>query len=141
MDITQFELELLKLKPDNDDFAYVVDQLVELVPIELRESLISSIFKFFESHPLEECGMPGPLIHLIEDYYPKYKDILLTSLQKVPNSSSILMVNRILNSTLSEEERGEYIASLEAITNNEKVNQQLQDEASSYLNFQSEKNS
>lgn len=141
MDVMQFELGLFKLKPDDDDFSYKVDQLVELVPEESRESLIPSIFKFFEHHPLDECGMPGPLIHLVEDYYPKYRTILLASLQKTPNSSSILMINRILNSSLSQEERSEYIASLEAVMNNENVNQQLQEEVSSYLDFQSGKNS
>jgi len=139
--VTEFETELLKLNPTDDEFPLQVDELVEAVPEELHESLIPSVFRFFEYYSLEECGMPGGLVHLIERYYPNYKQMLMESLRKTPSLSSILMVNRILNSNLSNGERKEYITALVELSNNATVHDELQKEASDYIEYQSDKNS
>lgn len=136
-----FKTELMKLQPSDDEYPAQVDELLESIPEELHESLIPSIFHFFEAHPLEECGMPGGLVHLVEDYYPNYKQILIGSMQKAPNFSSILMVNRILNSALSEDERNEYTALLVELSNNSGADEALRINAQEFIKYQSEKSS
>ncbi len=140
-EVTDFETELMKLSPTDDEFPLQVDELVEAIPEDLYESLIPSIFHFFESHPLEECGMLSGLVHLVENYYPNYKQILLGSLKEAPSYSSILMVNRILNSNLSEGERKEYTSILIDLSNNSNVHGDLQKNAKHFIEYQSEKNS
>jgi hypothetical protein len=139
--VEEFKTGLMKLQPSDDEFPVQVDELLESIPKELHESLIPSIFQFFEAHPLEECGMPGGLVHLVENYYPNYKQILIRSMQKAPNFSSILMVNRILNSELSEDERNEYTALLIELSNNSGADEALRINAKDFIKFQSEKSS
>jgi hypothetical protein len=136
-----FKLELMKLNPTDDEFPLQVDKLVESIPADLHVSLIPSIFGYFELHPLEECGMPGGLIHLIEGYEPEYILLLIESLRKVPSCSAILMLNRILNSQLSVIEREKYTAILIELSSKSGLHPELQKEAKDYIEYQSEKKS
>jgi len=135
--VEQFEIELMKLNPEGDQFYLQVDELLESVSQELYEALIPSIFSFFESHPIENCGMPGTLVHLVEDFYPNYKSILLQSLAKAPSYNAILMVNRILNSKLSKQDREEYISTLVEIRDNQEIKPELRKDAEEYIDYQS----
>ncbi|MEI4549480.1 hypothetical protein [Pseudoalteromonas spongiae] len=134
--IEEFEIRLMRVNPEEDNFALQIDELVESVPDELFEALIPSIFRFFEKHSLQDCGMPGTLVHLVEDFYPSYKSLLLDSLEKAPSLNAILMTNRILNSQLSPHERQEYTSALEAIRDNTNVHSELRKEAKEFIEYQ-----
>lgn len=134
--IDKFQAELMKLKPEDDEFLTLVDDLIESIPEEIHLSFIPSIFKFFETHPLSECGMPGGLVHLVEKFYPSYERILKNSLQKTPSYSSMLMVNRILNSNLSKNNRKEYTDILVRLSNDNNMEEKLRSKAKSILKYQ-----
>ena len=90
-----------------------VDELVEAVPdAEKDAGLIEPIFAFFEAHPLDDMGAPGTLVHLLEEFYPRYAERLLCSLRTRPSYSAILLTNRILNSRLSAQKRSKYRSAL-----------------------------
>ncbi|MCR6480697.1 hypothetical protein NU688_31400 [Variovorax sp. ZS18.2.2] len=109
----EFEQQLLRLDPAATDFVLRVDQLVEAVPESDRnEGLIEPIFAFFEAHPLDDMGAPGTLVHLTEGFYPSYTERLLDSLRTQPSYNAILMMNRILNGQLSDQERSKYMSAL-----------------------------
>jgi len=118
-----------------------VDELIESIDVKDHEKLIPSIFKFFETYPLDDCGAPGSLVHLTESYYPSYKALLFNSLQKQPSVNTILMVNRILNSALSDIERNEYLSLLKSVASNDNVATELKNEAKDYIDYQTEKSS
>lgn len=141
MYLEQFEQSLMKLNPEKDTFFVYVDELLAQIPEEKYASLIPIIFKFFEHHPLADCGAPGALVHCIETDYPHYKEILQDSLKRAPSYNAILMVNRILNSPLSEKDRAEYTAMLQDVANDQHLFQALRKEANELVEYQSAKNS
>ncbi len=136
----KFRQKLFSLDPASDEFMYDLDDLVETIPPENGEECIPAIFEYFEAHPLEDFGAPGTLVHFVEDYYPKYKTILIESVKRCPSKNTILMINRILNSKLSEDERGEYISCLVSVVNNGKVQTELKDNAKRFIEYQESAN-
>ncbi|VVE53205.1 hypothetical protein PAQ31011_04851 [Pandoraea aquatica] len=137
--IRNFEIRLLELNPREDSFVLEVDKLVESVPLSCQASLIPSIFRFFEKYPLEDCGAPGTLVHLTEHFYPGYKGVLLESLARAPSFNALLMVNRVLNSSLSAQEREEYFSALRAVAERVDIHLSLANEASHFISYQSQR--
>ncbi|WP_300672168.1 hypothetical protein [Desulfoluna sp.] len=134
-----FETKLTKLNPEEDEFVLQVDDLIESIHQEHHEELIPTIFCFFEKFPLNDCGAPGTLVHFIEDYYPKYKQLLLDSLKREPAYNTILMVNRISNSNLSKEERQEYESVLFNVIEDGNISEELRNEAKHFIEYQSKR--
>jgi hypothetical protein len=110
--IEQFEQKLKTLDPGEVDFVARVDDLVGDLSHEVAPLVYEPILRFFEAHPGADCGAPGTLVHHVEAYYPNYVLALRQSVSRVPSYNGVLMINRILNSKLSEEERAEYVAVL-----------------------------
>ena len=135
-----FEQKLSKLDPQKDEFVLLVDDLIEDYNQEEHESFIPAIFRFFESHPIEDMGAPGTLVHLTEDYYPNYLPLLLESLKRRPSYNSILMSNRILNSKITDDLRTELLEHLTAISTDQNLEPELINEASEFLEFQKKRN-
>ena len=140
-EVISFEKSLLKLNPETDDFIFEVDDLLESIQEKNYELLVPSVFKFFEINSESDCGAPGTLVHIIESFYPNYKNLLLRSLSEKPNYVSILMVNRILNSELAEEEHLEYIHCLETVILKQDASHFLKEETQQFIDYQSEKTS
>ena len=136
---SNFEIHLLELDPREDSFVLRVDKLVESVPLSCQADLIPSIFRFFEKYPLEDCGAPGTLVHLTEHFYPSYKDILLESLARAPSLNALLLVNRMLNSDLPEQEREEYFSALRDVAERVDIHPSLANQASRFISYQSQK--
>ena len=133
--IEEFESRLMNLAPNEDDFVLKVDELVEDFAGDF-EPLIPAIFRFFEKNALEDCGAPGTLVHLTEDYYPKYVPELLESLKRRPSYNTILMINRILNSELTAEQRTEFMDILTQISEKATLEPELRKEASDFIAYQ-----
>jgi hypothetical protein len=99
--VLDFEKRLMVLDPIDDDFPYLVDELLDSIDQNYHQDLIPSIFKFFEENSLNDCGMPGTLVHFVEYFDPFYLEILIESIKRKPSYNTILMTNRILNSDLN----------------------------------------
>jgi hypothetical protein len=77
----------------------------------VRESLAESdrprdavplLFEWFEQHPEEELGSPGPFVHFIEEVQD-YHDLLVSSVERCPTCITVWMVNRLANGTEGQE--------------------------------------
>lgn len=134
--ITNFELDLMKLNPRSDNFVIKVDQLLEQYENEDYEPLIPAILSFFEKHPVDDCGAPGTLVHLIENYYPNYVPQLIESVNRRPTYNTILMINRILNSELTSQQRQELMRLLNNIKSDQKLESELRNEAADFIEYQ-----
>ena len=93
--VADFSDQLSRLDPDDDAFVLHVDHLVNQTSPATLEVAYPAIFRFFEAHPEHDCGMPGTLVHMMEDYYPNYVDSLMESVERTPSTNTVLMVNRI----------------------------------------------
>lgn len=91
-----------------------------------------------ERNSLMDIGSPGPLVHLIEKFYPNYVDELEASIVRKPTSHTLWMLNRILNSNLSENERASFLELLLQAQTNEIADQNAREEAKHYYEYQLE---
>jgi hypothetical protein len=110
--VAQFEEKLKSLDPAEVDFVLRVDEFVGDLSLQIAPMVYEPIFRFFEAHPSADCGAPGTLVHHVEDYFPNYVTALRQSVARTPSYNGVLMINRILNSKLSDEERTENLAVL-----------------------------
>lgn len=128
-----FAERLNSLDPLDDDFVLQVDEIVEQTPESVMRDAYTDIFRFFESHPEDHCGMPGTLVHVMEDYYPNYVSALIESIGRLPSTNTVLMLNRILNSDLDANLRQQLLESLQDATQNKRCSTPIREEALGYL--------
>ena len=127
----------LNLLKENDELIIKLYDVVDLIENEHDISdAFESIFKFFEKHVNSDIGSPGPLVHLIEKFYPKYINNLILSLKRNPTFTTIHLLNRILNSKLEQNTRTEYIKILELIANSKTIDLEISNEAKQYYEHQ-----
>ena len=61
---------------------------------------VEPILRFMEKHPSIHYGMPGALVHFIERFYRTgYEEKLLESIKRMPTSTTVWMLNRVINGT------------------------------------------
>jgi len=140
--IEQFCKALSSLDPKDDE---LVSHLYDLTDLLEGASEISTtfgpIFCFIESNPESDLGSPGPLVHLLEDHFPKYVSRLIESIENKPTSIAVFMLNRILNSGLSTETRAKYMSLLASVANNENANTTTKEEAQGFYVHQTNQSS
>lgn len=136
--LQQFSDQLNRLDPTDDAFVLHVDELVEQTPDETLQNAYPAIFAFFEKHPLEYCGLPGTLVHMIEDYYPIYVSELISSVARAPSVNCVWMVNRILNSKIDGDLRDRLIESLVIASQNDNAPSEVREEAAGCAQRQTE---
>ena len=57
---------------------------------------VEPILHFMEEHPELEYGMPGPLVHFIEEFYLNgYEERLIESVGRRPTMLTVWMLNRV----------------------------------------------
>lgn len=94
-----------------------------------------AIFRLFERFPEEDFGAPGILVHLMEAR-GGYDSLLTASLQRLPSIPAVTMVNRILNSPLSTDQRGEWLQLLQAVADSDSCVAEVREYAEEFLNYQ-----
>jgi len=137
-ELEEFRNKLQSLKPaPYDDVAAELYKLVEPIEkLDRADEVIPDVFAFMEDHPEVDIGSPGPLVHLVERFYPTYVDLLMVSLERQPTQSTLWMLNRILNSNLSSEQRERLIMVLRSVNTHPNASSVVKDEAAEYLERQ-----
>jgi hypothetical protein len=125
---------------DTDD--YLSPKLYDLCELLKDEpdasSVIPRIFAFFRTHPDADFGTPGPLIHFLESR-PDYEDHLVESLEMKPTVPTVQMLNRILNSNISDAKRSSLLALLRAASTHPNADEVAREQAEHYLTFQAKR--
>ena len=111
--------------------ADLLDDVSEISPA------FEPIFGFIEMNPESDLGSPGPLVHLLENHYPKYVSRLIESLETKPTFTAVFMLNRILNSNLAAETKAQYLSLLMGIANNEDADSTAREQAKEFYEHQS----
>jgi hypothetical protein len=91
------------------------------------------VFRFFERYPDAELGMPGPLVHWLERYYPRYVDELERSLKRKPTTYAVWMVHRVLNSAVPAEMKQRLLPMLENAVQHAKADDLAKEAAATFL--------
>ena len=139
----QFCTALGDLQPNNSD--HLVADLYDIVELLDNEKELSSIyepvFNFFEAYPEEDVGNPGPLVHLIERNHPEHIPRLVRSIKQKPTYMSVIMLSRVLNSKLSQEDRSHYLSLIKAASESDLADEITKENAKEVYDFQIENNS
>jgi hypothetical protein len=132
----EFEQRISALDPEQVDFVLRADDLVAALSQEIAPLVYEPILRFFEAHPRADCGAPGTFVHHVEDYYPNYVVALRQSVSRAPSYNGVLMLNRILNSKISDAERVEYLAILRSVISNASAPDTVRSMAKRFLDRQ-----
>ncbi|MDE7157368.1 MAG: hypothetical protein K2O02_05385 [Lachnospiraceae bacterium] len=84
---------------DYDDFEEAQETcLLKIEKENLGISAVEPLLRFMERHPLSDFGMPGSIVHYVEQFYKKgYEDLLIASVTRRPTLHTVWMINRIKN--------------------------------------------
>jgi len=135
--IEEFCLRLAKLDGNRDDLVACLYELIDDFPGELDVSGgFEPIFSFMETYPSGDFGTPGPLVHLIENYYPKYVTELIRSLGRAPTYLTLWMANRILNDDIERVVRDGLTEVLTSVSESSIHDPDLRKQAKDFLSRQ-----
>ncbi len=124
-------------------FEDIQEKVAGLLPLpeNNRREIITTLFNYLkdQSPVLEENWN---FIHLIEDIdkpdYKIYIEILLEQMKKSPNNTSVLLLNRYVNS-LKKEELNKYLNIFKEIIENENTSETVKEDAKGFINYQLKK--
>jgi hypothetical protein len=102
-----------------------------------RSPAMPAIYSLVERFPEAELGSPGPLVHELEAI-AGCENLLRESMRRQPTLLTLWMVNRRLNSNLSDDERAYWLNELATVKSHPRAGKLVKDEAESFLRFQRE---
>jgi hypothetical protein len=95
---------------------------------------VEPILRFMEEHPTLDYGMPGPLVHFIEEFYTKgYEEKLVESVSRIPTMMTVWMLNRVLNGTEEPAKRQLLIQAMRQAASNPKADQSTLERIQGFL--------
>ena len=96
--------------------------------------LVTPILQIMERHPLDDFGVPGAMVHFVEQFFGHgYEEKLVESLKRRPASHTVWMLNRIINGS---ENIQEYMELLKDIAGREDLEPEIRERAQEYIEFQ-----
>ncbi len=118
----------------SDDFEFEAEEIMEqLVEEGAGFEIVGELFSIMERHPVDDLGMPGPMVHFIEQYHPEHIPLLISSVKRAPTLHTVWMLNRCINGSA---DRDEYISILKEAAENENADKAVRDSARSFLDYQ-----
>ena len=128
--------KLKSFVPQNDDDSADLYELMNgLEETENSSLAIPAMFELMEKYPNADLGSPGALVHSIESI-GGFKQQLIESVERVPTYLNIWMVNRLLNSFISESERRQFNELLKSVSKNSKATEIAKESAKDFLEYQ-----
>jgi hypothetical protein len=109
-----------------------------LMSVPAPEKAIPELFGVMERLPATDLGSPGPLVHTLERLHG-YEGELVRSVRRQPSLLSVWMVNRILNTNLSDDARRSYIALLNEALAHPNVPETVREDIRSFIERQMRK--
>lgn len=117
---------------DSHDFEEIQEDVIyKIQSANLGRDAIEPLLRFMERHPLTNFGMPGAIVHYVEQFYKKgYEDLLIASIQRRPTLHTVWMVNRIKN---TGENSDRYIDILTAILEKQAIEEEIKTSIRGFL--------
>ncbi len=117
---------------DCDDFEEVQENcLFQIENEDLGISVVEPLLLFMERHLLSDFGMPGAIVHYVEQFYKKgYEDLLIASVTRRPTLHTVWMINRIKN---AGENSDKYEKVLKDILERQDVEEEIKNAVKEFL--------
>ena len=118
------------------DFLY--DLLDGTSEASVDDTTFVEAFRFIERNADADLGTPGPLIHFLERFYPRYCGRLVESVERRPTSYTLWMLNRILNGSATVPERTDLLSLLARVAGSADVDPDLREQAREFWELHAE---
>lgn len=117
---------------DSDYFEEVQEKcILQIEEDNLGISVVEPLLLFMERHPLSDFGMPGAIVHYVEQFYKNgYEDLLIASVIRRPTLHTVWMINRIKN---AGENSDKYEKVLNDILEKQDVEKEIKDSVKDFL--------
>lgn len=127
---------LRNFTPQNDaDSGDLYELIASLEVTENSNLAIPVMFELMEKYPEADLGSPGALVHFIESV-GGYELQLIQSVERVPMYLNVWMINRLLNSSISEDKTEQFLKLLEAVSCNPNATITAKESAINFLEYQ-----
>jgi hypothetical protein len=125
MTASDIRKQLLKIAPSDDFESASIDLTEAWSEAGVGVESIDPILEFMEAHPDLDYGMPGALVHFVENYHKKgYEEKLMNSIKRKPTPLTVWMLNRLLNGTRKWAEREVLISTMRQAATHPKTDQE-----------------
>ncbi len=92
------------------------------------------VLRFMEASPDVDFGMPGGLVHFIEESLPgSYGALLLSSLERRPTAITVWMLSRLINGTEDKNARQRFIEAMRAALAHPLIEREVREKAREFL--------
>lgn len=117
---------------DSDDFEEAQEKCLSQIDKEdWGISVVEPLLLFMERHPLSDFGMPGAIVHYVEQFYKKgYEDLLIASVTRRPTLHTVWMISRINNAV---ENSDKYEKILNDILQKQDVEEEIKNSVKEFL--------
>lgn len=112
----------------------ILGRLKSLAP-ELRTLAVPAMLSLIERYPDAELGSPGPLVHELVAI-PGYESFLRDSVLRQPADLNVWMVNRILNSDVSQDVRLGWLSVMKQVLKHSRASREVQQAVADFLEQQ-----
>lgn len=116
-----------------------LDELTNaLMEMPSPERAIPELFAVMERLPESDLGSPGPLVHTLERL-KGYENELVDSVHRRPTTLSVWMINRVLNTDLSDDRRESYMLLLREAEAHQQATLSVREDARDFIELQTRK--
>lgn len=113
MTTKQIARQLQRIASDDDFVASSAELVDAWRDASLGIESVEPILRFMEGHPEVDYGIPGPLVHFVEEFFERgYEEKLIESIQRKPTAATVWMLNRVINGTQDETAREQLYATM-----------------------------
>jgi hypothetical protein len=95
---------------------------------------IDAVLEFMEAHPNLDYGVPGALVHFVEDFHQKgYEEKLLNSINRSSTILTVGMLNRVINGAQEPDKKAILVSTMKHAAGNPKTDRQTLDCVNGFL--------
>ena len=107
---------------------YIDDEVVDAINTYSNPyELVAPILEIIADNPSVDFGMPGELVHFVEQFYKNgYEDLLIASVSEQPTPHYIWMLHRCYND-INNPERDKFAEVIRELKNEESISVEIKD--------------
>lgn len=107
---------------------YIDDEVVDAINTYSNPyELVAPILEIIADNPSVDFGMPGELVHFVEQFYKNgYEELLIASVSEKPTPHNIWMLHRCYND-INNPQRDKFAEVIRELKNEESVSVEIKD--------------
>ena len=107
---------------------YIDDEVVDAINTYSNPyELVAPILEIIADNPSVDFGMPGELVHFVEQFYKNgYEELLIASVSEKPTPHTIWMLHRCYND-INNPQRDKFAEVIRELKNEESISVEIKD--------------